>query len=486
MANIGGSEIVALEIAECFKKNNYLVDIVANYIGSPVADIVKNSGINLLTTDALPDPFSYDIVWAQHQVLPILVDRYIDNFNNNTYFVFAHLSPYEHLETLGLYTERLLANKIFTNSKETFYHLCNLGLPVEISDVLFNASPSEFYQEKNTKEQPLKNILLVSNHPPEEILDAIEILKKEYSLNVMNIGVRGNIERLTPVMIENANAVITIGKTVQYAIVGDTPVYCYDHFGGIGWLSATNYKKAEEFNYSGRCCLRKISAREIVEEIIVGYEKAKEDIHQIRHEVLSKYCLDSYIITIIKASKEKYNSRFIDLEDRQKIRSESEIVKSIKQYYNAYNELSVYHNGLLMKLNDLSSKNEQLISENSIVLDKFNKLTITHNELVLKFSEVTSTINSLSAHNNHLLSDNSINLEKYNELILRFDEVTSTINSLLIHNNHLLSENSVNLEKYNALLNSYNKLENRYLKYKNTFFKKLARRIKRIYNKNVD
>lgn len=451
MASIGGSEIVALEVAECFKKNNYAVDIVANYVGSPVSDIVRDSGINLLTSDDLPDPFSYDIVWAQHQILPILVNHYIDSFNNNTYFVFAHLSPYEHLETLGLYTERLLADKIFANSKETYNQLCDFGLPTDISDIFFNASPSEFFHEKASNEQPLKNILLVSNHPPEEILDAMEILKNEYSLNIMNIGVRGQIQRVTPRMIEYTNAVITIGKTAQYAIVGDTPVYCYDHFGGIGWLSVNNYKKAEEFNYSGRCCLRKISAREIVEEIIVGYEKAKNDIHEIRHEVLSKYCLDSYISTIIKASRENYNSRFINLEDRQKIKSESEITKSIKQYYNAYNELSVYHNGLLIKFNDLSSKNEQLVSENNIVLDKFNKLTIDHDELISKFSEVTSTINNL-----------------------------------LIHNNHLLSDNSICLEKYISLLNSYNKLKNQCLKYKNTFFKKLARKIKRIYNKNVN
>ncbi|OCG18727.1 hypothetical protein A9G23_09995 [Gilliamella sp. App4-10] len=391
MASIGGSEIVALEIAECFKKNNYIVDIVANYIGSPVADIVKNSGVNLLTTDDLPDPFKYDIVWAQHQVLPILVDHYIDNFNNKTYFVFAHLSPYEHLETFGLYTERLLANKIFANSKETFNHLCDLGLPTNISNILFNASPAEFFHEKTANEESLKNIMLVSNHPPEEILDAMEILKNEYLLNVTNIGVRGSTERLTPKMIENAHAVVTIGKTVQYAIVGDTPVYCYDHFGGIGWLSVNNYKKAEEFNYSGRCCLRKISAREIVEEIIVGYEKAREDIHKIRREVLSKYCLDSYISAIIKESQENINTRFIGLEDRQKIRSESEIVKSIKQYYNAYNELSVYHNNLLKKINDLSSQNDHLLSDNSINMEKYNVLLSSYNKLESRYLKYKNT-----------------------------------------------------------------------------------------------
>jgi CHASE3 domain sensor protein len=506
MASIGGSEMVALEIAEAFKKNNYLVDIVANYIGSPFSDIVRNSSINLLTTDDLPNPFDYDIVWAQHQVLPILVNHHIDSFNNKTYFIFTHLSPYEHLETLGLYTERLLANKIFANSKETFNQLCNFGLPTNISDILFNASPSEFFREKNTAGKTLKNILLVSNHPPEEILNAMEILKNKYSLNVVNIGVRGNTERLTPKMIEDSDAVITIGKTVQYAIVGDTPVYCYDHFGGIGWLLINNYKKAEDFNYSGRCCLRKISECQIIEEILVGYERAKEEIHKIRDEVSAKYCLDFYIKDIIKASKLNITSRVISSDDCQKIKSESEIVKSIKQYYNAYNQLSIKYNDTSLRINELSSNNEKLISENNIVLEKFNKLTMVHNELISRLSELTS-------NNEQLILENNIVLEKFNKLTMahnelisrfsqltsnneqlisenniilgKFNESTSTIDNLLIHNARLLSDNSINLEKYDALLGSYNKLESRYLKYKNTFLKKLARRIKKLYNKNV-
>lgn len=399
MASIGGSEVVALEVAEFFIKNNYHVDIVANYIGNPTIQLVKNSGGNLFTTDDLPDPFNYDIVWAQHQVLPILVNQYIDNFNNNTYFVFAHLSPYEYLETLGLYTERLLAHKIFSNSMETFSKLCNLGLSIDISDILFNAAPLEFFNKKKHNKEFLQKILLISNHPPEEILEALEILKLEYKLNIINIGVRGSIERITPKFIADADAVITIGKSVQYAIVGDTPVYCYDHFGGVGWLTIDNYKKAEEYNYSGRCCLRKISSRQIVDEIIFGFKKAEEDIHKIKHETSIKYCLDNYLSNIIKASEENTILRHLHLEDKQKIKSESEIVKSIKQYYNAYNKLVIDHN---------------------LLLTKYHKLTTSNDELLKKY-------NTLSLDKEYLLENNNLLLTDYTKLKKKFLKYKNTL-----------------------------------------------------------
>jgi len=429
MASIGGSEIVALEVAEFFKKNNYLVDIVANYIGYPVTEIAKNSDINLLTTDELPNPFNYDIVWSQHQVLPILVNHYIESFNNKTFFVFTHLSPYEHLETFGLYTERLLANKIFFNSEETYNHLSDFGVPTNISEIFYNAAPSEFICEKDSKNGDLKNILLVSNHPPQEVLDALEILKNEHGLNIINIGVRGNVSRLTPKMVEDADAVITIGKTVQYAVVGNTPVYCYDHFGGIGWLSIENYKNAEQFNYSGRCCLRRISASEIVEEIITDFPKAKCNISKIKSETLAKYSLDKYITNIINNSKENIPKKVLTLDDRQKIRSESEIVKSIKQYYNAYNKLLLEH----------------------------KQLSNNNNEIIIKNTELTSKLQEISGNNEMLIA-----------------EKVSISNSL-----------GQLTEEYNQLVNSYNKLEIRYQKYKNTFFKRLARKIKSLYNKKI-
>lgn len=464
MASIGGSEIIALEVAECFKKNNYLVDIVANYIGSPVMDIAKNSDINLFTTDELPNPFNYDIVWSQHQVLPILVNQHIESFNNKTFFVFAHLSPYEHLETFGLYTERLLANKIFFNSEETYNHLSKFGVPTNICEVFYNAAPSDFFCEKDSKNKQLRNILLVSNHPPQEMLDALEILKNEHGLNIINIGVRGNVRRLTSKMVEDADAVITIGKTVQYAIVSNTPVYCYDHFGGVGWILVENYKMAEQFNYSGRCCLRRISAREIVEEIINYFPKAKCDVSKIKSEILEKYSLDKYITNVINHSKRDISEKTLNLEDRQKIKSESEIVKSIKQYYNAYNSLLLEFRQLSHDNNELIYKNAELNSKNNVTLANYNVQNLKHQELLMKLQGIYD-----------------------NEASLSQDESISRVISLLIEEyNNLLLKNQLNLDNYNQLINSYNKLEIRYQKYKNTFFKKLARKIKRLYNKNVD
>lgn len=60
------------------------------------------------------------------------------------------------------------------------------------------------------------------------------------------------------------------------------PVYCYDRFGGCGWITSTNIEEASKFNFSGRCTNRKLTVNEIVEEIKENYNIAKSNIDSNR------------------------------------------------------------------------------------------------------------------------------------------------------------------------------------------------------------
>ncbi len=74
-------------------------------------------------------------------------------------------------------------------------------------------------------------------------------------------------------LLKDADVVITIGKTVQYCLVSGTPVYVYDHYGGVGFLNDKNYEVAKIHNFSGREARRK-SGEKIAAEIMNKYEKA--------------------------------------------------------------------------------------------------------------------------------------------------------------------------------------------------------------------
>ncbi len=177
--------------------------------------------------------------------------------------------------------EESLADVIVFNSIETREKYVSLGYFTDRQDrlaVFGNPSPSGFKgvtSFSNETEKP-KKILLVSNHPPIEVEKARELLRAQ-GISVISFGTMagGNPTRVLPEHIAEVDVVLTIGKTVQYSILAGIPVYCYDHFGGPGYLSSKNFQKARDLNFSGRGFKRKTADR-IVKGIIEGYDGARK------------------------------------------------------------------------------------------------------------------------------------------------------------------------------------------------------------------
>lgn len=80
-------------------------------------------------------------------------------------------------------------------------------------------------KEKGANDK-LEKLLIVSNHMRKEISDAANLLVK-MGVQVRTFGQNQNFYcRITPEDIWEADGIIPIGKTVQYSILGSTPVYC--------------------------------------------------------------------------------------------------------------------------------------------------------------------------------------------------------------------------------------------------------------------
>lgn len=202
-----------------------------------------------------------------------------------------------------------VADIILGNSLETAKRLTELGIHADRVKVFYNAAPSSFLKEHNSSET-LGRLLIISNHAPQEVLAATEILRSR-SIIVDHIGKLNNQERITPAIIRNYDAILTIGKSVQYAILSSTPVYVYDHFGGPGWLSVENFAASEYFNFSGRCCNRALSGNKIADEITNNYSETSEAIQVIKDRHLSKYLLLNLIAEILSLAKRR-QSRNLD------------------------------------------------------------------------------------------------------------------------------------------------------------------------------
>lgn len=295
LVNYAGSEIVTLELAEWFASRGARVDVLAHIIGDPILQEFKKIKNVFIHTD--PNTIDYeskDLIWIHHQLIPQKVVELFSASKLTARVFFHHMSPYHPLEQPFFFRiEKALADAVLFNSHETMLSIQNIfKFSKQHSLVFGNPAPEAFMVEptKKSYRKKLSDILVVSNHPPKELLDACKVLNGE-GVRIRYVGISGEAmhTRVIPKDIQQADIVISIGKTVQYALVGGAVVYIYDHFGGPGYLSKHSFRKAKDLNFSGRGFETKTTDT-IVNEIKTGYAKAvryTKTIHRVESESFS-------------------------------------------------------------------------------------------------------------------------------------------------------------------------------------------------------
>lgn len=225
MKNFGGSELVTLELAEEFQRRGWEVLIYTHELGGPLE-------ITVPVTTKRPNPAEFDLLWIHHNML--IHDLGFRKCPSQR-IVFNHMSSYVEMEWPRLPSyEMAIADTMLANSEETRGVLGLQGVK------LFQSPAPIAWEAVGAGDGPT---LIVSNHAPAELLEAVP--------ESARVGT-GNPVRMSPRIISKHRAVVCNGKTVQYALRAGVPVYLYDQFGGCGWLTADNFKRAEWFNFSGR------------------------------------------------------------------------------------------------------------------------------------------------------------------------------------------------------------------------------------------
>lgn len=260
LKNLAGSEMNCLEFGEYLRGKGHDVCIVTPVSGDPIASHFHSSGIPVYQPHELP-PTRYDLIWGQHYsaLTPLLQTR-----PNCDRVMLYTMSPFEPLETPPDYTPKLSA--WFCNSEETL-KTRTAANPELRGYVLPNMAPSEYFNAAG-QEALARYFAVVSNHIPLEVNLALDIIARSH--NVQRFGEHHTIRRITPRILAECEAVITIGKTVQYCMAQEVPVYVYDTYGGPGYLTVENIERAAAFNFSGRCCKRKLGAEALADEILNG------------------------------------------------------------------------------------------------------------------------------------------------------------------------------------------------------------------------
>ena len=298
LINYGGSELVTLDLATEFQQIGWNVTGATFQLGSVLERTFKEQGIkvvNILSKSLVQTEF--DLIWSHH--FPILIKCLVEDSIKTKYLIISSLSPYEPLEAVPFF--HVQSNLILCNSEETKVEIIKdskcIGFDESKLFVLNNSVPLRWFDFAQTRKNlDLKRIAVISNHPPKEILGAIDILKLK-GVEIDLIGIHGTPKLVDVDLLISYDAIITIGRTTQHCMALKIPVFCYDRFGGPGWLTPDNFRVAEWFNYSGRCCYQKKSSEQIMAELIDEFPKAKSFV-----ELFNVYAINNYLLpTNIKA-----------------------------------------------------------------------------------------------------------------------------------------------------------------------------------------
>ncbi|WP_053818569.1 glycosyltransferase [Clostridium sporogenes] len=326
--NYAGSEIVTLNLAKEFIRKGYKVTVGTFFYGNPMQELFEENNIvvkNLLSNEITNKKFN--IIWAQH--FPTLYTVLFNNYCHSDKIIINSMSPYEPLESPPVFANML--SLCIANSEETKAKLIKERVAEENLYIMPNPVEDEFlkYYDKD-KILNLNKICVVSNHIPYEVYEAAKLLKK-YGVQIDLFGVNDHAVYITPQLLKRYDAIITIGKTVQYGMSIGIPVYCYDRFGGPGWITNENFSRSYEFNFSGRCCNRRISSEQIFKEIIDGYKNA----FKIR-ETFYRFACENFIIS-------KHLNNILNIIEKK----QSVNLEEIKSKYSMISRQNVlYLNGL--------------------------------------------------------------------------------------------------------------------------------------------
>lgn len=302
---IMGSTVVALELATYLRDNGASVEVYAGATGNPGGRLFQEREIHVECDIEHEYQLSdYDLVWVHSQVLPLSMVRQLANVTPSDRvpaFVFNHMTALDFAADehpyLYLLEEQLAAKMLFVSPESRDKLLPHYHEVPNNIDIYPNPAPVEFGQLVRNPSDKLRRVLVVSNHVPSEVWDAIEVLRRR-GIDVEIFGEQGRYSLVTPQVLEQFDAVITIGKTVQYCLTAGIPVYVYDHFGGFGYLDEENLVKAAERNFSGRGGNRYTGA-EIAESLESAYVEALEFATVKRGLFIERYSIDRMLPRVL-------------------------------------------------------------------------------------------------------------------------------------------------------------------------------------------
>ncbi len=165
-----------------------------------------------------------------------------------------------------------------------------------------NPLPSGWFADVPPPPAALRRVVAVSNHLPPELHDALA-LARAGGLEVDTFGTGHEQRRVAPDLVDRYDVVVSIGHTAQKAMARRRPFYCYDHFGGPGYITPETVEAERYICFSGRSDRRRKSPEDIAVDLVGGFAKAALASDHLWREALEHHRLERVLAEILAAGR---------------------------------------------------------------------------------------------------------------------------------------------------------------------------------------
>lgn len=303
LRNIRGSEMVALELAEYLKSHGARVQVYTREHTGAMADMAKASGIQVIDDPKHPFRFEdYDAIWVHHQLLPpALLAQLADPPAPMPVFVFHHMSSLDSNRMEQPYIKdferRLAGLSLFISEDAKNKWLPRLG-PAHPAALFQNPAPEAFSQYTHTPYPAAPRRVLVVANRNAFAVTALQNLGMQ--VHVRGLG-GGSYCRVLPGDFDGYDAVVTMGKTVQYCLCAGVPVYVYGAYGIPGWLTEDNFEQAARSAFCGRGFPDKKSGSGTAAEIRDGFARALDFQAARRQSFIARFSIGRVLPPLLES-----------------------------------------------------------------------------------------------------------------------------------------------------------------------------------------
>ncbi|GGF33085.1 hypothetical protein GCM10011399_27740 [Subtercola lobariae] len=277
------------------------------------------------------------------------------------------------------------------------------GVDGERMLVFGNPAPDEFYVDQPERRGSLRRILVVSNHVPPELLEALDLLQRgDEQIEVEYLGAvsgRETVQKIAePSDFDGFDAVVTIGKTVQYALVRGVPVFCYDRFGGPGWLSAENFAEARAANFSGRG-FGSLTSAEIVEALTRGFAGAAECALALHARYAREFLLSEALDRLGRSGQGIHSARAISDDQLAAYLVNQKVMNGLVNTVEARTQTNAFLEG---QVRVETARVQSLTEQNEVAASQLDASASQNAELEQQLAETTAELASRAAENEQL------------------------------------------------------------------------------------